>query len=638
MLKSWSIQNFKPILNSGELRLAPVTVLAGRNSSGKSSLIQSILMIAQTLSSRVLDRPLLPHGSFAHLGTFEDILNKYSGIGSLTIEFQMEVEKEELTASPRRKYLGSSPINRLTTDLNIKSLKVKSQFTGAKTIGASSSAIAASKVNVEHVLLETNSAFYEYHIDGQASRRDKPFEFSVDIKRLSNLELEKFLGNVIPEYLRLVPYTDKDSNYLATFVAKDENNNSSVPDPSLVSFSHFLPTRLITKFKVEERRKQQLTTIISRIFDSPETNLRVYRGIADFFDPDAPFSTTLNADILKICADENVPEAFSGQSLREFARWFKVLKLGRGPKKANLGSKIRRLIAQSILDQLAKTSKLENKGSEALEAIFNNIYTENLEQAVEQITRFFTSKIRYLGPLRADPEILQGFPSSSELDDVGLKGQYAATVYEANQKANIPWYNPISQKIEQSTLKMALDTWARYLDVAYQIELEIAGQSGVSWQIIHRDGHDPLPLTAVGVGISQILPILVMGLLAPNSTLLLVEQPELHLHPAVQARLGDFFMGLAKCGKQCIIETHSENLVNQLRYHIVQSGGQDKSDCLIYFVDQDDRGAAKFEPVEISPQGNILNWPEGFFDETMLQEGRITTASLRKRATKANNG
>ena len=74
----------------------------------------------------------------------------------------------------------------------------------------------------------------------------------------------------------------------------------------------------------------------------------------------------------------------------------------------------------------------------------------------------------------------------------------------------------------------------------------IAGQIGVSWQIVHRDGHQPLPLNAVGVGISQILPILVMGLLAPSHTLLLIEQPELHLHPSVQARLGDFFMGLAK--------------------------------------------------------------------------------------------
>src|SRR5579864_6109173 len=95
ILKSWLIQNFKPILDSGELKLAPVTVLAGRNSSGKSSLIQSILMIAQTLSSRILDRALLPNGPIVQLGTFEDILSEQTGLRTLVVSFELEMEKEE---------------------------------------------------------------------------------------------------------------------------------------------------------------------------------------------------------------------------------------------------------------------------------------------------------------------------------------------------------------------------------------------------------------------------------------------------------------------------------------------------------------------------------------------------------------
>ncbi len=128
-----------------------------------------------------------------------------------------------------------------------------------------------------------------------------------------------------------------------------------------------------------------------------------------------------------------------------------------------------------------------------------------------------------------------------------------------------------------------------------------------------------------------------MGLLSPKGSLLIIEQPELHLHARVQARLGDFFVGLSKCNKQCLIETHSENLVSQLRLHIVQSGGLENSDCMIYFVDQDEQGAATFQEVEISKNGNILNWPDGFFDETMLQEDRITAASIRKRAQTEKN-
>ncbi|MHB8600627.1 MAG: DUF3696 domain-containing protein [Ktedonobacteraceae bacterium] len=78
--------------------------------------------------------------------------------------------------------------------------------------------------------------------------------------------------------------------------------------------------------------------------------------------------------------------------------------------------------------------------------------------------------------------------------------------------------------------------------------------------------------------------------------------------------------------------------MSQLRYHIVEAGGQENSDCIIYFVDQDEKGAAKFEEIEISPNGNILNWPDGFFDETMHQENRINAASIRRRARLKKNG
>src|SRR6266849_9489114 len=96
MLKSWSIENFKPIVNSGEVKLAPVTVLAGRNSSGKSSLLQSILMIAQTLSNQLPERALLPNGPLVQLGTFEDILNENLQSRNLAVGFELEVGKEEL--------------------------------------------------------------------------------------------------------------------------------------------------------------------------------------------------------------------------------------------------------------------------------------------------------------------------------------------------------------------------------------------------------------------------------------------------------------------------------------------------------------------------------------------------------------
>ena len=106
---------------------------------------------------------------------------------------------------------------------------------------------------------------------------------------------------------------------------------------------------------------------------------------------------------------------------------------------------------------------------------------------------------------------------------------------------------------------------------------------------------------------------------------MLIEQPELFLHQRAQARLGDFFVGLAMCHKQCLIETQSENLVTQLRYHIVCDGGHDPDKYMIYFAEQDEEDGTQFTPIEISPRGNILNWPEGFFDETSLRKSKLVS-------------
>lgn len=541
MLKSWLIQNFKPILDSGELELAPVTVLAGYNSSGKSSLLQSILMIAQTLSSRILDRPLLPNGPIIQLGIPEDFLNHTNSSSMLTIGFELDLETEQEDSLAQNNVYARNDVysffleEGLIQDAN--HIKLLATFDVASDLGHTPFNITLEKISLE------------FSSDPKFSFEDitiEPDKFQFVATKLYKDQLHAFLKNISPNYMRLVPYTGERPNYIGELKA----DNRLVLDPCLTTFTHFLPSRLIRKFSPEQKDKR--------------------------------------------------------------------------------GKKLRELTVQELIT---------HNESEGLEIVADDADMLNLNLAVEKITRFFASQILYLGPIR-DPQTSQAqkFVPSSELGDVGAKGEYSGIAYDVNQITSVEWYNPSTQQVEQGILKDALNSWVYYLGIASQVRTETISQSGINWQVIHKPGHKSLPLAAVGVGVSRILPILVMGLLAPRNTLLIIEEPELHLHPSVQARLGDFFMGLAKCGKQCLIETHSENLVSQLRYHIVQAGGLENSDCLIYFVDQDEQGAARFNPVEISPNGNILNWPDGFFDETMLQEDRITAASLKKRAKKAHDG
>jgi predicted ATPase len=556
------------------------------------------------------------------LGTFEDILSEQTNLRTLVVGFTLEIPK----GSARTK------IWRGTTLSEIKSVKITPQFRSASSNGTSVSAIEASKVSVESIELEVAIPQYYRSLSSPKDANEAQRDFSMTIKRLSSVELDEFLTGVSSQYLRFTPYGLNESNYAGVFSAKGKLADKEVLEPSLITFSHFLPTRLVRKYRIGARRKLQVAQILNSLIWDPHSNAS-FNKLSEFLKPSTIFLDDAKEDIIKFCQNKGISNIFSGRSLNDLLQWLRSLEVDE-EQNPYFFEDFEEIITPGILEQLPPLEQ----DAEALEIVANNFYTDSLMQAVEQTTQFFTSKIRYLGPLRADPQASQKFAPTSELDDVGAKGEYAATVYHANQNAIIQWYNPSTEITEKSTLNAALNTWVRYLGVANEIKTQEAGLSGVNWQVVHIEGHKALPLSAVGVGVSQVLPILVMGLLAPDNTLLIVEQPELHLHPTVQARLGDFFMGLAKCNKQCLIETHSENLVSQLRLHIVEAGGQENADCLIYFADQDEQGAARFDPIEISLKGNILNWPDGFFDETMLQEDRITAAGLKKRAKKANDG
>ncbi len=603
-------------------------------------------MIAQTLSNRILDRPLLPNGPIVQLGTFEDILSDQTDLRTLVVGFELEMEKEKPGSSVDFRTRRVDRINIAGLHREVKSVKLASRFRSASSNGVSTSAIEAAKVIIESISLAMKLSPMEAHYEQLALFSEDATkvesDFGLDIKLLSATEIDEFLKEVSPEYLRLVPYSINESNYLGRFTFKDRSANIRVPNASLIALSHFLPARLIGKYSIEERQKTQLMRVVDILLRDVDNRLlgksvpyllRISASNVFTLDINSVLQDTLKKTLSDFCKEEEeISKEFSGQTLGDLISWYQLLEINE--ENRSVTNKLIEIVVQGISEQLAYLEK----GTKALEAITNNIYVESLEGAVEGIIQFFTSKIRYLGPLRADPQAVQKFAPSSELDDVGAKGEYAAAVYDANHNATIRWYHPFSGIIKSSELKEALDTWVSYLGVADEVKIQVAGQSGVSWHVVPVKGQKARPLTAVGVGVSQILPILVMGLLAPSDTLLLVEQPELHLHPSVQARLGDFFMGLAKCDKQCLIETHSENLVSQLRHHIVLAEGQENSDCLIYFVDQDEQGATRFNPIEISAKGNILNWPDGFFDETMLQEDRITAAGLKKRVKNAQNG
>ncbi len=124
-------------------------------------------------------------------------------------------------------------------------------------------------------------------------------------------------------------------------------------------------------------------------------------------------------------------------------------------------------------------------------------------------------------------------------------------------------------------------------------------------------------LADVGFGISQFLPIIVADLQLSDDSILLLAQPEIHLHPSVQATLADYFVKQVKeTNKQYIIETHSEYLLNRIRLAIVK-GEIAPTDVSVYYFENSLDGSITY-PIEFRKNGQIVNAPQGFFETYMM--------------------
>ena len=167
-----------------------------------------------------------------------------------------------------------------------------------------------------------------------------------------------------------------------------------------------------------------------------------------------------------------------------------------------------------------------------------------------------------------------------------------------------------------TSLRRHIESWMGRFFPGFAMEVNKVPRSNSVTLGIRTSGETDYMRTGnTGFGITQVLPIVVAALSREPEGMLLVENPEVHLHPAGQALMGQFLSEAAKAGEQVIVETHSDHVLNGIR-RAVKSGVLRGKDVAIYFfrpVDEDDR--AQVESIEIDDHGKITHWPEGFFDQ-----------------------
>lgn len=253
---------------------------------------------------------------------------------------------------------------------------------------------------------------------------------------------------------------------------------------------------------------------------------------------------------------------------------------------------------------------------------------------------FFSFAVRYLGPLRDEPKPIYPLEALLNPTEVGYKGEHTAAVLHLHRDTYIQ-YVPSSfvENLDKppafvtATLHSAVVDWLAYMGVVEEFTTEDLGKIGHNLQVQTQGNPQLYDLTNVGVGVSQVLPIVVMALLAERPCFLIFEQPELQLHPKVQARLGDFFLSVGLSGKQCLVETHSEYLVERFRRRIAEAPGSDLVGVLkIYFTDRS-QGMTICRPVDVSRFGAISDYPSDFVDQAQDETEAILQAARAKRSS-----
>lgn len=247
--------------------------------------------------------------------------------------------------------------------------------------------------------------------------------------------------------------------------------------------------------------------------------------------------------------------------------------------------------------------------------IFDKPFTLSLNEEVSKNIELFNSiNLYYLGAERVGPSKGQSFDPQQKLK-TGYKGEYTNHVISRadilNLRVDESMFNP--DGLERFSTQV--EAWMKLVFPGFKFTYnEIKDVDMVSVQYGHENLPQFIPQTATGFGITYTLPIITAALLATikKDGILIVENPEAHLHPFGQSRLGQFLALISMNGVQVIIETHSEHIINGIRLQLSKNNKANKG--IIHFFSQESENTINVH-IDIKDNGELSEWPKGFFDQ-----------------------
>lgn len=550
-IREWFIENFKALGYAGT-SLPPLTVLTGPNSSGKSSLLQSILLLAQSDESEIV-----LNGPLATLGQPGDVIR--SGTNAVAIGASLTVPADRW---------------RVAGDLSRTALTFRIELADR---GGSLAVTSIAIHREDDLVLDDAPAVLA---DDSRVNTEHIEEFGKEHSQLSFLRVRSVMGKRAPAYtylgvaglepevliLRMDGHA-RVKSWRAALTSLDREEGRAVGG------------ELWRELKAREEILQDLVP--------GDEFKRILESLAS---PRGRFSSEEIERILELLSDPPVEP-----------RW-RSIPIGRYTGAWRLGA----------TDQsLARTDPAVLAAAQDLSAVADAL-------------RALRSAVRYLGPLRAEPRVVSPTGSASRHSPVGPRGEFTADVLVRRERRDLPYFDPQGERRTQPLVER-VSVWARYLGIGEGVAVLDQGKLGRGLRV--QVGGVARDLTTIGVGASQVLPVLATVLSAPLGSLVLLEQPELHLHPAVQSRLADFFL-TARPDLHLIVETHSEYIVTRIRLRAAQRRIEPKRVDLL-FAEQVN-GQTTMRSLRLDDLGNLEDWPIGFFDSHDA-DGRDLVAAISAR-------
>jgi predicted ATPase len=256
------------------------------------------------------------------------------------------------------------------------------------------------------------------------------------------------------------------------------------------------------------------------------------------------------------------------------------------------------------------------------------------------IRRDLSEHIYYLSSFRDPPErIYQGGQTAEGTLDSHGSNFPQVLWYSRDEKVRLVHPAVPSEKFPLSD--MVTRVLNDVLLLKQRVQVQPVGEREDLLEVrVDTLGSEPIQvgLADVGLGYNQVLPIVIQGLLTPPGSLVIFEQPEIHLHFDVQAQLINFFIGLARAGRRVLVETHSSHMVDSLCLAIVKDRTNwlaDNSQVLFVHPPDEHNSSASIEPVQTDRYGKILNYPPHFLpDIAALYEEAIREGFAKRREEK----